>query len=1543
MAVDWDKVPSPTERVNWDKVPPPPTQKPVEQTAYQSAGVDQSSALTALDLSQKTGLSPTWVRDNYAKVKADHEGAQFEQDLAAHPDIKAWADQSPEHAAAVRPDMGALGRIANWLSWSGLSAKMGGVVGGLQQGVVDIAEAEAMREYMGSGGPAADAATGLEEAQKLYDSRDHSYPETIARAVPQIAAYGAVTVLTGGVGLAALLYAQNKGVLARRIQLAQSDPPETGAIPLREGQTAEDKSLTADQIDNWASAGSAVAAVTLAGLLGPLVRSIPGAKEGLASLSAGVLTRAAATSVGKAAIRELGAYGLHVLMGASGMALQGVINEATVQKATSGKVDMDELKATGTRDFVNALPIVLTFGAWGPARDFLKERGRINEALASGATLDDLVRHAKESKLRQQSPPLAEELFGLLGRGGRVFIDWRAARSLDLPPEDVARASATQGSVAVPVAKYLAKFADEHEAIREDMKTNPEGYTPKEASEKVKEIASAMSVEDARALYGKMPGEGGFSYPLAGELTREQLAKGYGLKTEEIDAALGPQTKTTPGLPSNTPAQTVQSKPLHEVMAELYGGTPEEWAKRLTPELLERLTAPTRVSSKAAEMAEVALQQKTLGDINPAQFERDARKASDAYAKQAVKSGDLAAKPGQESKAVVSRAKEAELAQVKETARAFAGAAAKTREKYDAALSKLQGRGADGSAWREVFHAADAESGGAGYDNVFRGLIDAISGAALPRPEALDSLGTVLERMRQRNSSIAFDPAVVQQLLSRGKAWDEMTPAEADHVLVAVKNLREAAKREVQIGKERLADAAANVTWEAASLPKVNEPLVPGNAPWWQRVARYGSAFNARTLERMDILKSLGATVKRLVVDGYYKAAEKEDQLSRTIGEKYTEALRDLPKEMQDKRFDNVQMPQALAEAYQKRGLAPNPDRKFLWTAALMWGDGQARQRYVSGLGVDHDMVNNWLVDNMTKTEWEFVKKVGGLESGQLWAELKAKEERKSGVAPEQSKPAPIFDRDGNKIADGWYFPLARDRRAYLTDGGAQLADGPKSPGDLFGPNYQRPAVSHRFVKERAQQAAYVVDLNWDRIPHHISQVIHDIAFDEFVTDSSKLLLHPEVDKTMKERIGMEKRDQVHAWLYVAANERAEAAQGLGKFQSVFSFLRNRTQSAGLGNSVPVLAAIATHSLFSLFNGEVRLSGAIDYAKAVSPSVRQWAVETFEAVRQRQTSGKRQLQEDMGLLSDRLRDSYVGKGLELAARVAQFGQDFMDHTLAVGLAAAKYNEVFEKTHDHDAAVAAGNDMVRNNLQPREPAEKSMLMNDKGALSAILIFHGFFNKVYGKAAEFTGAASNAWANLPEKPVGTDEWAQKQQEEYSKQRNAAAWKTAEASGKFLALATVLGLGKLALGHGREEGENWGQWYVRTALGALFDLIPFASNVTQPILDKVISGKTRPVDFRAAPAFAGVQKMIRSVQDAANENKSDRMWKAADAVIMAAGAGSSQYTRTLKYVTGPKGQRDFDYGRIGEYIHGVGYGEQNKSETFPRLVEHLIEGTK
>src|SRR5947199_370775 len=82
--------------------------------------------------------------------------------------------------------------------------------------------------------------------------------------------------------------------------------------------------------------------------------------------------------------------------------------------------------------------------------------------------------------------------------------------------------------------------------------------------------------------------------------------------------------------------------------------------------------------------------------------------------------GDLASKRGQEHNAVVSRIKEAELTQARDSARAYADKAAELRETYDKALKKISSRAADGSAYRDTFHKADAAGGGPAFDPVYK-------------------------------------------------------------------------------------------------------------------------------------------------------------------------------------------------------------------------------------------------------------------------------------------------------------------------------------------------------------------------------------------------------------------------------------------------------------------------------------------------------------------------------------------------------------------------------------------------------------------------------------------------------------------------------------------------------------------------------------------------------------------------------------------------------------------------------------------------------
>jgi hypothetical protein len=477
---------------------PGPAPPDPQVIAHAASDLAPQQAVQALDVADRGGIAPQYAADGLDAATKARDKQKFATQLSGRPVLSSWSAQSSQHAAAARPDAEPLGNIEDWLtggeSWgaagdaSGAKAAVTGARDAVTAGFFDIAHAEAMREYMGSGGPLADKALDWEDVLRNYDREDHGFVQQVARAMPQMVMYGAGTVLAGPVGVAGLMYAQNKGVLARQIEKSQ---PQSG------------DRLSRDEIDTYATVGSAVGAVALSGLLTPILKSLPGVKGALQGVLGETFARAGATSVGQAAVRSLLAYGQHTLMGALGMTLQHVVNEATAQQAVKGEVEKMQLAREGAATFLKVLPIAATFAAYGPAKDFFAERGRLNLAPAERAKLDAMIEEARKVQLAKTAPQRVAELFGLMGRGVKVFIDWKAAQKMKgLPQADVAAAEVGQDSVAVPVGDYLTKFADQHEAVKDDVKLTADGMTMNEARARDAELRGTLFGPTADALFG---------------------------------------------------------------------------------------------------------------------------------------------------------------------------------------------------------------------------------------------------------------------------------------------------------------------------------------------------------------------------------------------------------------------------------------------------------------------------------------------------------------------------------------------------------------------------------------------------------------------------------------------------------------------------------------------------------------------------------------------------------------------------------------------------------------------------------------------------------------------------------------------------------------------------------------------------------------------------------------------------------------------------------------------------------------------------------
>src|SRR5207244_10381233 len=125
-----------------------------------------------------------------------------------------------------------------------------------------------------------------------------------------------------------------------------------------------------------------------------------------------IVAEAGKDSIVRAATRRLMEIGGHSLSGALAMAAQAAADDATVRKATEGKVDVGAATAAGVRAFKDAIGPTLLLSAVEPTRQFLQDRGRIIDARVEAGRLDKMAADAKASKTVQRSPQEAAAIIG---------------------------------------------------------------------------------------------------------------------------------------------------------------------------------------------------------------------------------------------------------------------------------------------------------------------------------------------------------------------------------------------------------------------------------------------------------------------------------------------------------------------------------------------------------------------------------------------------------------------------------------------------------------------------------------------------------------------------------------------------------------------------------------------------------------------------------------------------------------------------------------------------------------------------------------------------------------------------------------------------------------------------------------------------------------------------------------------------------------------------------------------------------------------------
>jgi hypothetical protein len=1494
----------------------PDTSADPEVVAHAAADTTPVQAARTLDISEKTGAAPQFVQDNFVEASAADDKQRFTDMLRGRPVMSAWAAQSPQHAAALKSDAEALGKQEGWFS---------GIGDALHAGALDLAYAESMREYMGSGGRFAEKALDLEDTLKEYDSKPHGYAQTIARAVPQMMLYGSASVLTGSAGVAALIYAQNKGVLARQIQLASPGPSEDG----------EDTSLTREEVDKYATVGSAAAAVTLAGLLGPLLRSLPGVKEGLQSIGATVLARGAATTLGQAALRSLLSYGSHTAMGALGMTLQHVINSATTQKAAGQDVDWMQLGREGVDTFVKVLPVAATFAAYGPAQELLAERGRLNAAPLERARLDAQVELAKQTQLTKTAPQRAAELFGLMGHGAKVFIDWKAAQKMKgIPPTDLAAAEAAQGDVEVPLNEYLAHMADQHEAVKDDVKLSPNGYSMNEARARDKELRGVMPEDLAHGLLGKQSPDDilGFEQPApeetaappaapkarpapgtlklqasfqnkeTGEVintgpfhdlsqlpggtnahasgkftdgftdqngnfyTRDEAAKAMNVKGQEL-ASGGLATEDLRRMEKERLAEFAVE------MAKQYGGSAEKWQAHLTPELMEALKEEGSKGAVAPEEhAARVVEAMQVGEIDPARFERLAKK-SDKYIQEAAEKARTGSVAGAQkyAPADVAILQTHELA--RDVNRAKAAKAAEVKAELDKSFANLSKQAGD-QKLRALLNMA-----GAPLLNLFDALTGGV-GASKSSPIDLDRAGAlpeVREWLKESARPALPDERFVEKFLANSRPWDQLKPAEARTIADTARVLTKAAREENIVRRKdaeaTVAEAAEEIRGELRQNPDKGLPL-PSGVPstWWRDRLLDANAANAVQLRPKNNMRQKSPALQKWVFDRINDAVYARDGLFRDVGGQWKAAFEAMPEAIAKRRFETHD----LSDKLPVQGMEPLTavPRQYLWKLARHRMSRGNMERVASTSGWDRDVIDNILFDDpktkLTVPEWDYLQSLADVNEKSIWPKVKEHYEKFYGQAPPKTAGVPFRVKleDGTwKDYAGGYEPLKRDARP----GVAPQAEPTKGIAQYWDRNFQTPWTPGS-MKERVDNSHYLVNMDWDSSRATAASVLHWLAFDQPVRDVAKLLNDQGLAADMNRYMGEARADSVRGWLKSSATRQAQSVpEGMEVVGKVFGFQRRLQLMQIVGGSARLAAAQLSHPFGLMLGGQINpIHGFAAFFSTFKPlTMADGEVRLFPNWNDAILHGE-EVQHRADNAYGTLRRNWDLAGDRNPGPIGAL-KELALRTAGLYLHAVdRLTTTWAWTAAHNEAVAKGMEPFSREAKDyaNGKAQDVMPVHDIETAAPILTNRqmGGFLIMHG----FKNTLYNMRQDALAKSMRDFNLAESPGQ-YGSALARAAGRVALQTAMFGGFAVM---GKFALGYGQQADESKGAWFARDFLGGQGVDIPLIGGLGEPLAKWMTGGHVTKRDFSlyGNPGVAAIVKLSETLGNLVNGGRED-----------------------------------------------------------------------
>lgn len=225
---------------------------------------------------------------------------------------------------------------------------------------------------------------------------------------------------------------------------------------------------------------------------------------------------------------------------------------------------------------------------------------------------------------------------------------------------------------------------------------------------------------------------------------------------------------------------------------------------------------------------------------------------------------------------------------------------------------------------------------------------------------------------------------------------------------------------------------------------------------------------------------------------------------------------------------------------------------------ALNWGNETNRQRVMEGDRWTPDQVHA-ILDTLSKSDWDFVQKVWD-HVDSYWPQIKAKEERVTGLAPQKVEASPVITKHGEY--KGGYYPIKYDPARSSRSESDSLAESLK---DAMRGLYTRATTRRGHIQERVESVDRPMRKDIGVVFEHVNQVIHDLSWHEYLIDANRLLRAGAVDQAVREHYGAESIRLMRSALDDVARGEIPAQSA---FERSVNYVRTGATTAGLGWSL---------------------------------------------------------------------------------------------------------------------------------------------------------------------------------------------------------------------------------------------------------------------------------------------------------------------------------------------------------------------------------------